>query len=300
VVGPLSPGEDRLLDRRVVALKRGEFELDAIRLRGGDPAGLFLREKVFRIPRRILIVPGSEPIPDLRLRPEHAIAATTGQPVSAAGTSQEFYGVREYNAADGMRHIHWKASARFGKLMVREFERNAVMSVAVLLDASERFVSGPEHWSNLEYLVRAAASICTHVATLYCEFAFGAGGSRGILIPPKLAATAEAEVLYDLATLRPGNVSIVDVAYELGDRLPRNTVVFCLSLAATAQLGEALHVLNQQGMTVHWLCAPRQAFREEGSKAQAKRARGRTAELPVPVANLTPGMRLRQVLSFSL
>jgi len=298
LVTPLTAGEERVVNRRILAMKRGEFELDRVVVRSGDPAGLFFRERAFSCPKTLLIAPGVEPIPDLRLRREDAVAATTGNPVNAAGTSQEFYGVREHTPSDGLRYIHWKSSARFGRLMVREFERNAVMSVAVLLDANEHFVSGPEHWSNLEYQVRAAASICSHLAGLYCNIAFAAGGARKILVPPTLASEAEQNLMYELAVLKPGGVPLAEVAFDLGGSLPRGTVIFCLSLATPKPLRQALEVLSHEGMTVRWLCARREAFQEAFPVPQRRRRVTALKEPDVDAAQLRPGMRLDRALCY--
>ncbi|MBT3375024.1 MAG: DUF58 domain-containing protein [Lentisphaerae bacterium] len=299
VVPSLGGREERVVNRRMLAMKRGEFDLDALTLRSGDPAGLFVRERSFSCPRSMLVMPGVEPLTELELAPRSGMAATDGNPVSAAGTSQEFFGIREYNPTDGMRHIHWRASARFGKLMVREFERNAVMSVAILLDAFEEDVSGAEHWSNLEYQVRAAASICSHVAGLYCNLAFCAGGERIVAIPPGPAAEAEKKLLYTLATLKAGPVRLADAAFVLGDSLPRDTSVYCLSLGSSRSTQSVLEVFCAQGMTVRWLCARREAF------AARSGSRGRSqAPLPgksrlVDAAELHPGMQLTRALSLA-
>ena len=300
IVDTLAPHEKRVVNRRILAMRRGEFEADTLLLRGGDPAGLFVRERRLSLPKRILIAPGVEPLPDLVLKHRHTLVSTAGSPVSAAGASQEFYGVRKYNPSDGFRCIHWKTSARFGRLMVREFERNAVMSVAVLLDANEHFVSGPEHWSNLEYQVRAAASVCRHLAGLYCNFALGAGGSKKIILPPKLASESEIENLYQLAILQPGRVPLAEVVYDLAESLPNDTMVFCLSLATPRPLAEALHVLRLQGMSVRWYCARRDAFRENNGKADTPAADvdGQTTML-VQAAELHPGMPLARVFALT-
>ncbi len=47
----------------------------------------------------------------------------------------EFHSLRQYQQGDNPRHIHWPTSARLGKLYVREFERNEMHNVLVLLDA---------------------------------------------------------------------------------------------------------------------------------------------------------------------
>ncbi len=260
VVPPLRPHETRVVQRRVLAMRRGEFTLRRVVLRGGDPAGLFCRERRFDLPQAVLVYPGSEPLPELMLHASESPSAVAGSPVSATGMNQEFYGVREYHPADGLRYIHWKSTARHGRLMVREFERNAVVSVAVLVDANEHFVSGSDQRSNLEYQIRAAASICRHCAGLYCSFALAAAGDGVSVVRPAQASTACAEALYALATLRPGSTPLTQPALELGRLLPRDTVMFCFSLAAPHDLADALAVLAERGMDVRWYCARREVF----------------------------------------
>ncbi|OGV64535.1 MAG: hypothetical protein A3K19_01210 [Lentisphaerae bacterium RIFOXYB12_FULL_65_16] len=260
VVESLDAAEERVVQRRILAMHRGEFELSRIFLRSGDPAGLFCQQRSFRCPKKMVVVPGTEPLPDLRPSLRYSILTTVGSPVSAAGISQDFYGVREYNPTDGLRHIHWKSSARFHHLMVQEYERNAVMSVAVLLDADERHVSSRDIGSNLEYQIRAAASICTHMAGLYCSLSFAAGGQSMTLMPTRLATQALQEILLQLAVLKAGPIPVDRVAYDLAMRLPRNTVVYCLTLDTADPARDALRVLEQQGMGVRWFCAPPEAF----------------------------------------
>jgi uncharacterized protein (DUF58 family) len=295
VVAPLQAREERLVPRRVLALRRGEFSLGPVVLRGGDPAGLFRRERRLDLPAALLVYPGTEPVPDLRLHQSEALSAVAGSPVSAAGMSQDFYGVREYHPADGLRYIHWKSTARHGQLMVREFERHVVTSVAVLVDGNEHFVSGPDEWSNLEYQIRAAASILRHCAGLYCSVALAAAGEKARVVRPALASAACNEGLYALATLRPGTSSLAHAALELGRLLPRNTVVFCFSLAAPRDLTDALDVLVEQGMDVRWYCARRDAFAAR-RRPPPERASGAVGSRSLVPTEFLPGTRLQEAL----
>lgn len=265
VLPPLPAKSKRFFDRKVLAVKRGEFKLDHVVLRSGDPAGLFFRERRVKLPVAMVIYPPSEQLQDLLLHQNEAIHSATGMPLSAAGNSQDFYGVREYTHSDGMRYIHWRSSARHGKFMVKEFERNAVMSVAIILDAQQAAVSEGD-WSNLEYIIRAAASICNYCSELYCSFALAAGGSRPILISPKLAADVKTEIMYELATLEPGKQQVQHIVDEWVRALPRNTVIFALSLNDSLPLRNSLQSLQEQGMDLRWFAARKRDFEPSGKK----------------------------------
>jgi len=260
LVDALGPREERVVSRRILTRRRGGFQQRQIILRGGDPAGLFSRERTVVLPQSLVITPATEPLSDIPWRPRPARIATVGSPLSMAGTSQELYGIREHRAADGLRNIHWKSSARFGRLMVREFERDAVMSVALLIDADAAHLGGPDDDSNLEYLVRAAASLVEHLAGLYCQVALAAGGARQRVIPPAPAAPAKPVLLYELAMLKAGPLPLATAALELAGKLPRDGAVICLSLSPDAALAGALEFLASQGMAVRWFCAEPEAF----------------------------------------
>jgi uncharacterized protein (DUF58 family) len=268
LVPPLRSREKLLIKRQLPALRRGQFALDRITVRGGDPAGIFQRDRQFSLPREILIVPGHEPLPSLQLQPRHVLSGATGNPLSQSGSSQEIYAIREYTSSDGMRHIHWKSSAKLGKLMVREFERVAVTSVAILLEASADQISGSDPWSNLEYQIRAAASLGHHLAGLYCQLAFAAAGERVILLPPAPATELEPLLLVELANLKPGQTPFPALAYQLAEHLSPGTVVFCLCLEESPALLQSLELLTQQGMSVRCFCARKDTFAQDRSSRQ--------------------------------
>ena len=52
----------------------------------------------------------------------------------AKGRGQDLYALRDYVPTDSARHVHWKASARLGSLMVREFTREDETRILLVLD----------------------------------------------------------------------------------------------------------------------------------------------------------------------
>ncbi len=290
--------ETRLVERNILAARRGKHKLNHISLRSGDPGGLFLRERRFSLPAQTLIVPGTEPLPDLQLLPRHLVHGATGTPLGISGGSQDIYSIREYSPGDGMRRIHWRSSARFGHLMVREFERNAIRSVAVVVDAQSAGISGPEHWSNLEYQVHAAASVCVHVAGLYCQLALGLGGDKLVVVPPAPAAEVEQRVLWHLAMLKPGGVTLTDTLYRLGEMLSQETVVFCFSLGETEPVAKALEVLRLRGLSTRWFSAAPGHFHKHHAPPNVAPAEpGRHAIMQHGAIPVYPGISFAGVLT---
>jgi uncharacterized protein (DUF58 family) len=72
---------------------------------------------------------------------------------------------REYAPGDPLKNIHWKATARLGRLQSRTFEPTTTVDIALFLDV--RTVEAPI-WGRVEQLLEtaviAAASIVNHAA----------------------------------------------------------------------------------------------------------------------------------------
>jgi len=81
-----------------------------------------------------------------------------GVPLSASiGESAEFIGLREYRAGDSLRHLCWKAWARSGKPVVREFQGEYFRRVAVVFDT--RVLNPKGDQIAFEAAVEVAASL---------------------------------------------------------------------------------------------------------------------------------------------
>src|SRR5699024_3976677 len=66
-----------------------------------------------------------------------------GTPSSDLSSSDiAFHALRDYAPGDDRRHVHWRTTARTGKLMVRQFEETRRSHVVVALDnLAEHYVS---------------------------------------------------------------------------------------------------------------------------------------------------------------
>jgi len=69
----------------------------------------------------------------------------------------EFYGSKEYQHGDPLRHIHWRNTARLGHFMLKEFEQASQGSVTVAFETRRDFGTGRE--TTLEYSIKIAASL---------------------------------------------------------------------------------------------------------------------------------------------
>lgn len=144
-----------------------------------------------------------------------------------------FHALRDYVPGDDRRHIHWKTTARTGKLMVRQFEetRRSHMAVALSVNADEY-----EYDDDLELAISAAASLGRQAIKENRELNMLT--QRG----PLHCETGK-NMLDDMTRLRAHNRrgTTVDLARTLSDAVPRASVVFLVvgSKVTAAQLRTA-------------------------------------------------------------
>jgi hypothetical protein len=82
-----------------------------------------------------------------------------------AGHGAELRELREHQPGDPFKKIAWKASARRGQLLVREYEREERDLVWILLDASIELWAGPAGSAPLDQAIdEAAAVVVRHLA----------------------------------------------------------------------------------------------------------------------------------------
>ncbi|CAA7600987.1 Protein of unknown function DUF58 [Acididesulfobacillus acetoxydans] len=135
---------------------RGRYEIGPLSLTFQDPLGLFTLTGRIGKPQEIWVTPRLLPIAGERYSgfdPWAGDLSNRGQPSG---------GARNYEFGDPWQHIHWKATARTQKLMVREFEAESDTDALLWLDLASSSYEGNE--AALETAVSLAASFLTHFA----------------------------------------------------------------------------------------------------------------------------------------
>jgi len=71
----------------------------------------------------------------------------------------DFFAVREWQAGDSVRWVHWRSTARHRELVVRQFEQPGERQLAVLLDLWEPKEPQADHSQRVELAVSFAATL---------------------------------------------------------------------------------------------------------------------------------------------
>ncbi|HUS29238.1 MAG TPA: DUF58 domain-containing protein [Kofleriaceae bacterium] len=111
-------------------VKRGLYTLSGYRLATKFPFALFRKSRDVDAPLEMLVYPARVPVP----RPPPR-ALTRGDAIAdRLGRRGEFFGLRESRVGDDRRDVHWKSTARTGRLLVREYEDELARRVVVAVD----------------------------------------------------------------------------------------------------------------------------------------------------------------------
>jgi len=167
---PYLPKRDRVQQVIPVTFpRRGIYRQEAFRIVTRFPFGFLRKARQLNLKTEALVYPSVEPTAEyLEILPglEGALESLT------KGRGQDLYALRDYIPTDSARHVHWKASARSGSLMVREFTREDDCRILLVLDPH----LSPEESENLKAGVSAAnerferaVNICASLAWHFYE-----------------------------------------------------------------------------------------------------------------------------------
>ncbi len=128
------------------------------------------------------------------------VAATGGREGRARGEGSDLRELRDYVPGDPWKRIAWRASARRGKLVVREVEREERDVVWVVLDASVELWAGALGHAPLDLAIDDAATLVTrHVRAGDAVGLSIVAGRELLRVEPARGAPHAAELLLALA-----------------------------------------------------------------------------------------------------
>jgi uncharacterized protein (DUF58 family) len=157
VVEAIAPHDTYTWHYDIEPRQRGLYHWKTVVLRTGAPLGLFWSSRVYSIPAEVLVYPRVLPLARCPILDEVGPSMRQLQqvPLSQAGSDGLTRSLRPYRTGDPMRMVHWRSSARFNALRVRELEvMGGGHTFVIALD-----VQGNWHSDSFEQAVMAAASL---------------------------------------------------------------------------------------------------------------------------------------------
>lgn len=190
------------------ASARGLHPIGPLTLRSGDPFGFFRTRITPRARATLLVYPEVHQLPDPGLPLREPLGETRVARQLLADPTR-IIGVRDYQPDDPFRTIHWKATARQGRLQVRVEEPSSVLRLGIFLnlDTFDHYWEGLD--TNLaEQGIGIAASLASwadragYAVGVYANGLIS-GSHRTLRVPPARGRDQLPAILTGLARISP-------------------------------------------------------------------------------------------------
>lgn len=318
VLNALPPKRQRHWSVRTICRRRGRFRLGPLSLVSGDPLGLFEFKRDLKVSSDIVVYPAMIPIP--------SFAPPLGQlPGGEAVRQRTHYittnvsGVRDYAPGDSFNRIHWRSTARTGRLLVKEFELDPTADIWLLPDMHgavhhELPYEEPEPqdpWvailrgqrrpeieldpSTEEYTVTIAASIAQHF--IYKDRTVGmmAYAQTREVQQPDRSYRQLTKLLETLAVISAqGEVSLAQILISEGDRLGRGITLVVITPSLDRHWIAAARDVMRRGVRLIAVLVDPATF---GGPAGVEAALGELQASRIPAYVVRNGDNLAQALS---
>jgi uncharacterized protein (DUF58 family) len=275
-VAGLGRGEEHHEIFSVPARRRGVITLGPVAAVHGDPLGLLRREQPWSDPVQLFVHPRTVLLDADTSGFLRDIEGVTTQDLSSSDVS--FHALRDYVPGDDRRSVHWRTTARVGRLMVRQFEETRRSHLLVMLSLRPEEYADAE---DFETAVSVAGSLAVHalreerdvsVVTQHGRLTFATGPS----LLDRLAAVESA----------PGARGVIELVGHAVAAVPSASVA-ALITGARVQARELLAASRQLPLEVRsW------GIRCDATRALSRNRVGSLGVLDVgTLEDLPPGLR---------
>ena len=211
----LAAGEEHEEVFQIPGRRRSVIRVGPVRAVRTDPLRLLHRQRQWTEPVELFIHPEIVRLEAVALGFLKDVEGVTTQNLSSSDVS--FHALREYVPGDDRRSIHWRTTARVGKLMVRQFEETMRSHLLIVLSLD------PDSYrdaADFELAVSCAASLA--YASLSEERAVTIHTAQETLSVP--TAVIMLDQLARLELSRAGGASLREVALDGARRVPDASV----------------------------------------------------------------------------
>ena len=153
----IGPGSRQSVTYHLRPRERGDYEFGDIYVRVQGRLGMVNRIRRVPAGQRVAVYP------NLRDAARYGVLARRGHLGQAGirkarlqGAGREFESLREYQPGDEMRRIDWKATARRGELVSRQYEVEKSQNVMLVLDVGRTMLADVDGVQKLDYALNAA------------------------------------------------------------------------------------------------------------------------------------------------
>jgi uncharacterized protein (DUF58 family) len=159
----LGPYETKRVKYKVRFHIQGEVKLGPMKWRSMDRMSFFFDEGVEETSTVVTVQRGVEDPRKLQVLPMRSNRPFGAIPARVKGIGTEFYGLREYVPMDSLRMVNWKATARRGRLISKEFEDERLGDVVLFVDMRPASRIGEGSLNTVDASVNGALAVAQKV-----------------------------------------------------------------------------------------------------------------------------------------
>ncbi|MBP8001409.1 MAG: DUF58 domain-containing protein [Chloroflexi bacterium] len=264
VVRSITAAATETWKQSAICTRRGQYHLGPWTLRASDPFGLFLVQIHYPQQTEIIIHPPVNTNLPIRL-PAGESSGRERSRQRAWQATVNAVTVREYQPHDPLRLMHWKATARHGELMVRQFDLDVTGDIWLLPDLDASAQLGHEVSGTEEHLIILAASLAGQAFRLNRKVGVATYGSRPQLLHPAANQGQQWNILHALALAQAdGEVSIAAALHDLSRIIQRGAALLVLTPSSQTDWLPALLPLAQKGVHTQVVLLDRPSFGGSG------------------------------------
>ncbi len=222
ISAPLLPGREYEIPLSLTCMAaRGKYKIGPVRLVVIDPFGMFCRSATDDSVQPFFVYPSPVPVTGLALE---AVASQFSFGVCQnrrIGTSLEFAGIHEYNESDDSRRIHWAASGKHNRLMVREFHQSGAAQFTVFFDLCKVSRCGIGPHSTTEYAIKIVGSLAKRALDEGHQVQLLGHGDRPLRVAFGSGVGHLAEIMQQLTEIRAvGKTPLYEVIQHMIGAVP--------------------------------------------------------------------------------
>ncbi len=235
---------------------RGKHEFGPVDLLIDGPLGMWQRRLRARVDSSLRVYPNFAAVSQYRLLAAANRAGQLGiRRRRRRGEGMELHQLREYRPGDTLRQIDWKATARRGALISREYEIERDQTVLFLLDCGRRMRAADDTGTHLDHALNAVLLLSYVALRQGDSVGLVTFGSNDRFLPPvkgRLAMRSVLNAVYDLesSTAAPDYTAAAERLTRLHNRRALVIVISNLRDEDQSELTLALSLLQRRHLLV--------------------------------------------------
>ncbi len=280
----MSPGDESQLMYQLKCNRRGYYQIGPLVLETGDMFGLNRKFRVLTEPVFLLVYPKTISIASYDI--------TSRRPIGEVVMTHRLFedptrisGVRKYQMGDPLSRVHWRATARTGKLQSKTYEPSTLAGATVVVDFHSDTFDRRHEPVRSELAVTTAASVCNALHEMGQQVGLVSNGRdaadrirsegwRGdrrtrdeakqsaqmksksdrlqpVIVPTRKSPEQMMSLLEALGRLElTDGLTLSELLIESASRIPRDATVLVIVSAINLENAVALGALKRQGYAV--------------------------------------------------